>query len=556
MYWQAFVTRLLCTNILKYKASFLAKVKVANRTAQSHNFVESFKMTAGLRSGQVFTTKETLVPLPHNSALIKQPTLQASDFTDSIITTVSREFTPNASQSFLTSPQKLNITNHQQFLKNRGQRTLPDYLRECASINARQTFACTFPEDIDDQKAISIGKFRLNRTFNYLRPVVQSLIAVQAPSEPEGARNVRPMILVVVLGKRNSVEHVFRLASDACEQTWVKPAFLSEYYTFGDCDAMLLVATPTALIETARHQAIFLSQVQHLIIDDGDALHRGNSDHKAIYDINRFFPDLPSDCLRSLFTVVPSPYSISLANVLTQDYAFITVSDIFKCLDLTIRDMWESESAAPSSFEQELPSGPVRTPTVIYVPSYETAGMLQHFLTQSNIVCYTPEPPQDFDEDPQFEALPQTQRWEVLLHYQKQRDEQLFEMVERFNSSESDFLILTKDTAEYLFTMSQQPAETHRPVRRRVPSLRQPQEKSFWKRVRASFTAITPLEPEPDTASEPVAPFVVPDWTRAKLESEKMIINYDSHDTTFDLFATYGVNFDIQGDHGNLSARP
>ena len=73
---------------------------------------------------------------------------------------------------------------------------------------------------------------------------------------------------------------------------------------------MLLVSMPTALIETARHQAIFSSQVQHLIIDDGDALYRGNSDQKAIYDIKWFFPDLPLDCLRFLFTVVPSLYSM------------------------------------------------------------------------------------------------------------------------------------------------------------------------------------------------------------------------------------------------------
>ncbi|RKP28803.1 hypothetical protein METBISCDRAFT_28763 [Metschnikowia bicuspidata] len=135
---------------------------------------------------------------------------------------------------------------------------------------------------------------------------------------------------------------------------------------------MLLVSMPTALIETARHQAIFLSQVQHLIIDDGDALYRGNSDQKAIYEI------------KFLFTVVPSPYSM-------QDYAFITIAVFFTCLDLTIRD-------------------------------------------------------------------------------------------------------------------------------------------DLWKRVRASFATITPLEPEPHPVPEPVALFVVPDWTRAKLKSEKMVINYDSHD--------------------------
>lgn len=434
--------------------------------------------------------------------------------------------------------------------RQRRQILCSDYIKTRAAIKAKETFDYAFPDHLKNNRAISVGKFGLNRLFNYLIPVIKTTIQdVQPPAEPIYSANLRPLILVIVLGPKSSVDHSCKLAQEACSETWIKPGVISQYYTQGDCDATLLVATPAAFIWTTQFQRIYLSEVRHLIIDDGNVMVCPKDDSKAIYDINRHFHDLPVDCHRSLFTIFSSDSSKTFTNVLTRDFALVSVADHATCFELTISSLWNNKNM---NSQEELSEEPRREATLICVPSHEFATELVQYLRSNNFNAYTPLQEHNFEGDPNFEELSEEDRRLALIEYNHERDSELFGMVKEFNNSESDFLVLTRDAAHHLIQVSLGAYEV-RPTpaaARKEYSFRKPPKVSFWKKLlHKKPTKKKPVSPQNDAQAELLKQEQVPYWLRAKLKSNKIVINYDSHDTSYDIFTAYGVRFDEPSDY-------
>lgn len=445
------------------------------------------------------------------------------------------------SKKLLQEPEtERNIKKYRRHVTN-------DFIKVYSGWKAKKAFDCMFPDHIIDDSTIAVGKFGLNRAFNYVKPVVKTTLQLfLPPTETLHNKILRPLILVIVLGPRSSVEHAFRLAQEACHQTWVKPAFLSQFYTQGECDASLLVATASALIETDKYQKIYLNHVHHFIVDDGNIINRPEHEQKAIIDIYNYFHDIQPECKRSLFTAFVSPSSNSTANVLTNDFAFVTVADHATCLDFTKTSVWDDNK---KEIESERGRVPIRESTLIFVPTPELAIELVGYLQENNFNAYTTQPEHDFERDSDFQSLSEDDKQLALIEYNLERDGELLHMVDDFNNSDSDFLVLTKETARHLHEISIGFNEV-RPTPgagRKEYSFRKTPKRPFWKRVvrkkkkSAKTDPVSPLsEAETQRIKQEQA---LLSWRWAKLKRNKIIINYDSHDTAYEVFEAFGARF-------------
>lgn len=415
-----------------------------------------------------------------------------------------------------------------------------------AHANARfaDTFECAFVHEVYSQhKFFSVGKFDLPRMFNYLVPVVQkAMCEVEYYEESPNATVRLPLILVVVLGRRSTLEHVFNLAMMATHNSWINPVIYGPNYNNTTANTQLWVTSYEALLDIHNSGHISLGRVRYFVTDDGDAMFRRNFEEQSLYYTNRVLAEQAPECQRFMFTATPAPGSQCMANILAGGFAFMAYAKFQHCLNMTFSCYWDSQDM--SGYENDQ-----RIATVIYAPSERTAADIEKYLTERQFDCFAPEIPSIFDLWPEFDTLSQEEKNLAIYFHKREVSDYLFDIVEKFNTDELPILILSQNVTMHLqldfLGALDCKAPTTKP-RDKEYSFRLPAKKALWKRILKKKSApkplVTPLSA--DEIQQIREKSAIPRYARAKLRLDKIVINYNNLETSFEVFFRYGRRFE------------